>query len=210
EPGKDRGYGEIMPKTFLKFLESYERELLKKGEGKKDLIITVSGMSGSGKSMIVRFILERIKLRHFSGGRVVREFASKKGISLEEFSKARDKGFDYMLEKRILREGLKGNIIIDARLAGWVLGEWAGLRIFVGSSLEKRAERVAKRDGISRDEAFKKLQERDMVDKQRYRELYGIDLSDMSIYHRVIDNSGSLDELRKNALDAVRILKNNS
>ncbi len=192
-----------MANTFLKFLKPYERELLKKGEKKRGLIITVSGMGGSGKSMVVKFILERLELRHFSAGQVFRELASEKDISIEEFSKTRDKRVDHALEKRILSEGLKGNVVLDGRLAGWALGKWADLRIFVTCSLKKRAERVAKRERVSKDEMAKRLEERDLADKHRYGKIYGIDLNDMSIYHKVIDNSGSLDELKKQVLDAI-------
>jgi len=177
-----------MAKTFLKFLEPYEKGLVSMGIKKKGVIIAVSGVSGSGKSMAVSFILETMpQLRRVYAGGVFREMAEKRGMSIEEFSKTRPKEDDYNLDRWMLKESIPGNVVSDGHIAAWVVGDWADLRIFIRCPLKKRAERVAKREGVSRDEAFKKLQERDTANAYHYRKIYGIDINDMSIYHKVIE-----------------------
>ncbi|MBM3304288.1 MAG: hypothetical protein FJY76_04255, partial [Candidatus Aenigmarchaeota archaeon] len=95
----------------------------------------------------------------------------------------------------VMRRGIEGNVIVDCRIGAWSLGGWADARIFVACPFETRAKRVAKRENIPLAAARKRLKDRDIPDEKRYRELYGIDISDMGIYDYVIDNSGSFEEL---------------
>jgi len=185
-----------MPKTKIKVLEGYEKELVSSGLKKKGLVITVSGLSGSGKSSVVKMLMGAFpKLKLVYAGDIFRENARKAGMSLEEYCRTRNEQDDMETDKETLRRAITGNAVIDARLAGWVMGDWADARIFVACPFETRAKRVAKRENIPLAAARKRLKDRDIPDEKRYRELYGIDISDMGIYDYVIDNSGSFEEL---------------
>jgi len=191
-----------MPYTMLKKLEKFESGLMKKGVCKEGPITTVSGLAGSGKSSVVKMLKEAFpgfKVVH--SGQIFRENAERKGISLEEYCETRTNEDDISTDKETMGQALEGNAIVDSRIAGWVLGGWADIRVFVGCPLEERARRVAKREGIGYDEALERLERRDKADAARYKKLYGIDINDMKIYHMVIDNSGPIEELRQKAKD---------
>lgn len=187
-----------MPKTKIKLLEPYEKELISKGARKKGLIITVCGFSGSGKSSVVKMLMEAFpKLKLVYSGGIFRENAKREGMTLEEYCKTRSEKDDIDADKEVLRRSLGGNAIVDSRLAGWCLGGWADARIFVTCPMELRTERIAKREDISVKEAKARILKRDNSDAKRYKGLYGIDVNDLSIYDFIIDNSGSLEELEK-------------
>lgn len=199
-----------MPKTFLKFLEPYEAELARKGLKKQGPIITVSGLSGSGKSLAARFILGAMpKLRYVYAGGLFRKMAKEKGMTIEEFSKTRPRESDYETDKWMLKESVPGSAVADGRLAAWVLGRWADARVLVACPIEIRAKRVALREKVSEKEAAEMLRERDDANARQYKRVYGLDAGDKKVYTHVIDNSGPASGLKRMVLDAVRnVIKN--
>jgi cytidylate kinase len=174
-------------KTFIKFLEEYEKELSKKIR-KKGLTITVSGLSGSGKSTGARAIARALNLKNVSAGEILRQIAREKKMNLLEIVKIRQPEIDYEMDRRTLKLAMEGNMVLDGRLTGWVAGDWADIKIFYECSLSIRAERVAKRDNITSEKAREVLQKRDEEDHKIYQNLYGIDSYDKSIYDIVINN----------------------
>ena len=174
-------------KTFIKFLEEYEKELSEKVK-KKGLTITVSGLSGSGKSTGARAIAKALNLNNVIAGEILRQIAKDKRMSLLEIVKIRKPEIDYEMDRRTLKLAMEGNVVLDGRLTGWVAGDWANVKIFYECSLKVRAERVAKRDNITFEEAKEVLQKRDEEDHRIYQNLYGIDSYDKSIYDIVINN----------------------
>lgn len=183
-------------KTYLKFLEPLEKELKKKIK-KRGLTITVSGSSGSGKSTGAKAIAKAFNLRYITAGKIQRSIARKKGIPLEEQVKLRGPEVDYEMDRRNLEFAMKGKVVIDARLSGWCAGDWADVRIFYDCPLEIRAKRVAKRDCIPLEEALENIKRRDEEDNKKYKELYGIDAFDKSIYDFIIDNKNlTIDEAK--------------
>ncbi len=187
-----------MPKTKIKLLESYEKELVSNGARKKGLVLTVSGLSGSGKSSVVKMLMDAFpKLKLVYSGGIFRENAKKAGMTLEKYCATRDEQDDIEVDKEVLRQSMAGNAIVDTRLAAWTLGDWADFKIFVACPLGTRIDRVAKREGIKAAQARNMLEARDSSDSRRYLELYGIDVTNLGIYDIIIDNSGSFEELRK-------------
>jgi cytidylate kinase len=174
-----------MAKTYLKFLESYEKELLKKIK-KKGLTITVSGISGAGKTDGARAIAKALKLKYISAS--LRDIAKKRKISLEQFSAIRKSEIDHDMDRRSLKFAMKGKVVLDGRLTAWAAGDWADVRIFYICPLDVRASRVAKRDNVTVEEAKINLERRDRQDHEKYQKVYGIDSFDRSVYNIVIDN----------------------
>jgi len=174
-------------KTYIKFLEKFEKEFVKKIK-KKGLTITVSGVSGAGKTDAARALAKAFKLRYITAGEIQRRIAKEKGISLEEQVDIRGPEIDHQMDIRNLKLAMEGNCVIDARLSGWCAGDWADVKVWYECPLKVRAKRVAKRDNISLEESFKKVKERDKDDREKYLKLYGIDSFDTSIYDIKINN----------------------
>jgi cytidylate kinase len=194
-----------MPKTFIKFLEPFEKEMTKDMPKKRGLVITVSGSASTGKSTAAKAIAEKFGLEYISAGKVSRGIAAERGMTLENFSAVREAEVDYEIEKRTLMYAIRGGCVIDARLSGWVAGKWADVKIFFECSLPVKAKRIAKRDGITAEEAKKNIEGRDREDNKKYMSLYGVDQFDKSIYDIIIDNDNlTLKEVMAVPVDLVK------
>lgn len=151
------------------------------------MIITVSGFIGSGKTTVAEALAERYSLRHISAGLVFRELAKRKGLSLQEFSTLAESNpeIDREVDDLQREKASRGDVVAEGRLSGWLLD--ADFKIWLSASLETRAKRVAVREGKSYEEALEETRTREESELKRYREIYGVDLRDMSPYNIVID-----------------------
>ncbi len=154
------------------------------------MIITISGPIGSGKTTVARAIATRFNLRHISAGEVFRALAKERGMTLAEFSKYAEEHHevDRLVDERQVELAKSGNAVVDGRLTAWLLPE-AELKIWLKAPLEVRAERVARREGISYEQALRETKLREESEAKRYREIYGIDLNDLSPYDVVLNTS---------------------
>lgn len=175
--------------TYIKLLQNYEKKLLDKGIVKIGPTITVSGLSGSGKSLIGESLSRAFKLKLVSMGDIFRELAAEKGMRIEQFDKVRKKDVDLMLDKKTLELAMHGNIIILARISGWVAGDHADYKLWVDCDLKTRIKRTAVREQITLAEARKYLNERDNANTKRYKQIYKINQNDLSIYDVILDNA---------------------
>ncbi|MEM7816339.1 MAG: cytidylate kinase family protein [Candidatus Aenigmatarchaeota archaeon] len=181
---------------------------------KKKVVITVSGLSGSGKTYVAKFIAKKLKLRHKSAGEIFRKVAKSESKSLEEFCKTRSKDIDLITDRETEKLLKKGNIIIDGRLSGYVATKLLNegklkncFRIFVDCPLKIRAQRVAKRDGLSIREAIKKIIERDESDLEKYKKIYKINPCNKRFYDVIIDNSISENRLKEILENISKVIK---
>lgn len=171
--------------TFIKALKKFENRNLKK----KGITITISGLSGSGKSTVGKEIARTTGLKYFRAGDIFRAEAKKQKIDLYDLCKKRKKELDLFVDKKTLELAQKGNVILEGRLTGLVAGDYADVRIFVLCSLKKRAERIAERDKMEIKEAFKSIVERDNADTKMYKRIYHVNMLDLNHYNFVIDNT---------------------
>ncbi|MDD2375780.1 MAG: cytidylate kinase-like family protein [Anaerostipes sp.] len=70
----------------------------------------------------------------------------------------------------ILEIAEKGSCVIIGRAADYILKDEKPLRIFISSDEATRVERVCKRDGLSREEAEKKIRKMDKLRAAYYNE----------------------------------------
>lgn len=155
------------------------------------MIIVISGPSGSGKTTVAKILSERLKLRFVSAGQLFREMAASLGKDIIEMNKSAEKKFDIdkLIDKKILDEAKKGNVIIESHIAGWLLSGIADYTIYLWANIEERAKRISIRDKISYEEALIKIMEREQSHYFRFWKYYGIDLLDLTPFDMVINTS---------------------
>ncbi|MFW9851537.1 MAG: (d)CMP kinase [Candidatus Thorarchaeota archaeon] len=166
-------------------------------------IIAVSGPHGSGKSTAAHKVAEVLGYEYISAGKLFREMASKEGLNLEEYSKKAEEKEEidrYIDDKTLEIAKNSDNAVIDAQLGGWILKDIADLIIYVSAPFETRVERIAKRDNKTIEEVRVETITREESEKKRYKALYNIDISDLSIYDIIINS------LKFNASDCVQII----
>jgi len=154
------------------------------------MLITLSGEPGSGKTTVARLLARDLGLAHVYAGDLYRREAERRGLSLPEFNALceRDHSIDRELDARMVEVARRGNVVLEGRLAGFFAAQerLGALKVWLTASEKVRAERVARRE---RGEAKRLLdinRARQESDTRRYREIYGFDLSDTSIYDVVL------------------------
>jgi CMP/dCMP kinase len=165
-----------------------------------DLLITVSGPPGSGTTTVGQRVADQLGLELVPGGEVFRALAAERDMSLPEFGiyVADHPEVDVELDGRLAHRARDGNAVVESRLAGWIAHNegLAAVVVWIDCDPRIRAQRVAAREGVSVERALADNEERQRVERGRYLALYGVDLSDLSIYELVLDSG----ELRPPAL----------
>jgi cytidylate kinase len=159
------------------------------------MLITISGPAGSGKSTAAAALADRLDYDHVSGGDIFRELADEKGLTPLELNKRaeEDDAIDRDLDRR-LREvaAERDDLVLESRLAGWMAGEHADLRVWLDAPLSVRARRISEREDKSVDLARRETQDRANSEARRYQDYYGIDIENLEIYDLVL-NTARLD-----------------
>ncbi len=159
-----------------------------------DMIITISGKAGSGKSSVAKTLSQKLKLKHYSVGDVMRQMAAERKISLLELNKLaeKDPAIDKELDDRLITLGkTQKNFVIDGRLTAFFIPH-ADFRIFLDADVKTRAERIlhAQRKDekhASLKETISNIEKREASEKKRYKQYYNVDYSDKKLYTCVIN-----------------------
>ena len=154
--------------------------------------ITISGPPGSGKTTVCSILSERLQLEAIVFGRMFRELAKEKEISLSELGvlAENDPSIDMSIDDHILDIARNNdNMILESRLSAYMLHRNGipALKVYLDATPETRVERIGTRDNESPEEAYKNTMERHASEAKRYMKYYGINADDKSVYDLVID-----------------------
>jgi cytidylate kinase len=156
------------------------------------MLITVSGPPGSGKSSTAAALCEALELEHVSGGDIFRELAAERGLSLVAFNQLaeEDGSIDRDLDRRLRDIAVeRDDVVLESRLAGWLAAEHADLKVWLDAPRTVRTDRIAAREDKSREQAREETGARAESEAARYREYYGVDIEDRSIYDLVVNTA---------------------
>lgn len=176
------------------------------------MIITISGMPGSGKSTAAEMLAKRLNAERIYVGGIRRELAREKGMTLQELNEyaITHPETDVDVDKKAAaqaRELEKKNkiVIVEGRTQFHFLPE--SIKIFMKVNPEEGAKRIWKdlqnkvtqekrnEGNIPSFEAMKKrIYEREEEDAARYKKYYKIDHRDESQYDLVIDTTSITPE----------------
>jgi cytidylate kinase len=175
------------------------------------MILTISGLHGTGKSTIGKKIAQRLGIRYYSTGQAFRDLAAEKGLTVEEFTKyvENDPSIDKKLDEKIIEIAQQGNIIIDSQLSAYILETIADFKILLICALKTRVERMAQRDNTTFDEKLKETKIREKSELERFKKLYNIDLSNTQkqekLYNLIIDiGEMTIEEVEAKILDTLK------
>jgi CMP/dCMP kinase len=107
------------------------------------MIITISGTPGSGKSTIAQAISKELKLKHYYIGKIRRDIAKKKGMTLEEYNQLgeTDPSTDIDVDNYQKELGKKeDNIIIEGRTSFFFIPH--SIKIFIDVDLDEASKRI--------------------------------------------------------------------
>src|SRR3989338_7586895 len=160
------------------------------------MIITISGLPGSGKSTIGKMLATKLGYKFYSIGDLRGKMALERGMTIDELNKLgereqwTDRKVDTYLEKLSSTED---NCIIDGRLAFHFVPQ--AFKIFLTIDPRVAAERVLKnpRPDEPKVKNAKELEKimanRVKRDELRYKKYYKVDFQDKRHYNLVLDTT---------------------
>ncbi|ERH07087.1 MAG: cytidylate kinase, putative [Halonotius sp. J07HN4] len=149
-----------------------------------NLLITVSGPPGCGATTLCERLAEAMDCPYVSGGDIFRELADEGELSLHQQTAEADaadeidRALDARLQSIAEKWGTSGKpFILESRLAGWLAGENADLRVWLDAPDEVRVDRIA-----DREETESEMRVREVSEVGRYQKYYDIDVEDREFY----------------------------
>lgn len=177
------------------------------------MIITLSGMPGSGKSTVRTLLAKRLGLREYSVGDMRGKMALERGMTIDEFNLLgqtqdfTDKEADAYQTK--LGE-TEDDFVIDGRMSWHFIPK--SVKVFLdvdGTEAARRIYEAKRRNPSGRTDeplyasitdAEAALAERVASDSARYKKWYNADFLDRSHYDLVIDTTHKTPEETLNAI----------
>jgi cytidylate kinase len=162
------------------------------------VVVVVSGMPVCGSSTTARLLAKKLGIRHFSVGDYYKQLAKKYSTGGEikrnvEFFRS-EKGSDIDLHHRLdemqKKVAKEGNVIIDSKIGIKMLNNLANVKVWIKAPFDVRAKRVAKRDKIPLEKAKEFLKDKERLERENFKRIYGFDTFDQEKEaDLVIDNS---------------------
>ena len=137
--------------------------------------ITIFGLAGTGTSSAGKMLTERLGYQFVSSGNIFRNRAKELGLSLADFGSLceRESEHDKALDQEIKYVGeISDNLVVESRLAWHFIPDSIKIKFICEN--EERLRRIAKRDGLTVDEARELTTARDQSEVLRYQSYYGL------------------------------------
>ncbi len=160
------------------------------------MIISISGLPGSGKSVVAKELARRLGLDHLSAGDFMREMAEERGVTILELSREAETSvaIDHEIDARTRRLGeTRDGFVMDSRLAWHFLP--SSVKVFLDVRPDVAAERIygdgrgAERENVDLAATQRAIEERLASERLRYEEYYGVDFLDPANFDLVVDTS---------------------
>lgn len=173
------------------------------------MLITISGLPGSGKTTVARLVAGDLGLEHVYAGNIFRHQAEAQGLSLEEYVRRAetDPTIDRELDRQMELRAARGHAVLEGRLAAFMADRAgaAALKVFLDASEAVRADRISGREGGAAAERLREIQVREASDRRRYLDLYGVDYHDLTRYDLIMETDRRTpDEVARAIVDRAR------
>lgn len=153
------------------------------------MIITISGLHGTGKSTVGKLVATSLSLKYYSTGQAFRDLANEMNMNIQQFTCYVEEhpDIDKKLDEKIIEIAKKNDILIDSQLSGHILKNVADFKIHLTCSLETRVRRITDRDHSSYELKMKETLIRESSELERFKRLYAINLDDREEIRQVHD-----------------------
>lgn len=164
------------------------------------MIISISGVPGSGKTSVAKILAERLGMNFYSMGGLRGKMATERGITIDELNALgeTDPTTDTSVDDYQRELGKKEDgFVIEGRLSWHFIPH--SFKIFLACDPKEAARRIfeASRKQERPDEAtyesteaaLRVIRDRVASDNLRYQKIYGLDYADPSHYDLTLDTT---------------------
>ncbi len=160
------------------------------------MLLSISGLPGSGTTTVSKLLAKHYGVDLVNAGDVFRGLAKEHSMTLVEFGKLAesDASIDVKIDERQKEiANTRDDIILEGRLAGHMAEN--ALKVWIKAPINVRVKRISGREDTFFDVMLDATIKREASEAVRYKEIYDIDIDDLSIYDLVID-SGKWDQFQ--------------
>ncbi len=181
------------------------------------MIVSLNGDLGAGKSTIAKKIAEKLGMKRFYMGQILRDLSKKRGTTFLELMKLAevDPSIDADIDAYVKKLGREeDNFIIESRTAWSFIPN--SIKIYLKVDEETGVQRIYKElqadnnrneELKSFEELLKNCQRRVLSEQKRYKKYYNFDIRDMSHYDFVLDTTNlTRQEVLDKSLEFLRAL----
>ncbi|MBI2971001.1 MAG: cytidylate kinase family protein [Candidatus Aenigmarchaeota archaeon] len=155
------------------------------------IVIVISGMPGCGSTTTGKLLADKLKMEFFSVGTYFKNLDEDKWMdayyretatSIELWKSDIGKKIQFTkegslnkLEQLQIDKAKKGSIVIESKLGIRFLKAYATLTVWLKAPLETRVTRYAQREGVTLEEAAQLLREKETLERENFKKIYGFD-----------------------------------
>lgn len=160
-------------------------------------IITISGNGGSGKSTIANLLADKLKYKCYFMGDIMRKIASENNMDIVTFQEQlkNNPEYDHKVDDMIIELSKdEEEIIFVSRTAWHFIPD--SYKVYLYVSENEAARRIFNDDIRINEKKYETLEEakqfsirRNQLEIDRYKNIYGIDVSNKDNYDFVLDTS---------------------
>lgn len=168
--------------------------------------IAISGANGTGKTTLCSVLSDRLRWKHVNIGQEFRRITEGFKLDIKDFGSVPDdvlQKVDLIMEEKMDEEE---HVIYDGRLSCYLARNRPNIfKILCKANLDVRVERTSTRDNITIEEAKKRIQAREVEEREVFKRLYNLENPfDLQCIDLVVDASEkNPEELVNEIFDAI-------
>ncbi len=144
-----------------------------------NLVILISGATATGSSSVAKIVADNLRLTYFSPGMLAKSiiggdesYAVIRGLNS---GLLKSPEFQRRIEAAQKLAAINGNVVIDGKLSVSTLSQFATLSVWLKASRRSRILRIAKRGGLTNQEAELLLKAREADEVEAWKTTLGLD-----------------------------------
>lgn len=182
------------------------------------VVIAVSGQPGCGSSTTGVLLAKKLGLEFFSAGTYTKKMESasenmgksQTAYAIDFWKTKRGKSREHHMAVEKLQQDLanKGNIVLEGKLAIRFVKN-ADFRVWLKAPADIRAKHYAKRDNISLEDAFSSLRNKEKLERENWKRIYGFDYFEQEKEADIVINTGGKapEQIVKLIIDSMKAKK---
>jgi CMP/dCMP kinase len=150
----------------------------------KKLIITISGLTGAGKTTLGDRISRKLGIRHI--WKTHKAFVDK--AKVVEFTKKATVSFEKSFDSNVVKEAEMQDCVVTTWLSPWMIKN-ATVRVWLYADVSSRIRRKSRELKVPMPKAKEYVLEKDKLNKVRFKKIYGIDIGDHGGFDLLLNTS---------------------